>query len=252
MLNNINNKSFFLDFGQSSVKRIAYAPSFAIKAYPIELKNDLKNNLRRFNAISVREKTGIIICKDVGADAKLVLDPTLLLTKLVYDRIAITTKYRRYAFVYHVNIEKSQEIFWKECKKFNEKSGLLSIATYANPIEGITMEMLFGANYLYPTIGEWIGLIKHAEYVLTSSFHGMVFSILYHKPFAVCLRKESTFAGNDRVTDLLDSLGLKDRIITNGDQLNIILCKYINWEKIEEKLQKYRENSIDFLKYSVL
>lgn len=78
------SKAYFLDFGSSNVKRIAYAASFSLPSYPENLKRILKKQLEKFDAISVREKTGVNICRDIDVEAQLVLDPTLLLSKNDY------------------------------------------------------------------------------------------------------------------------------------------------------------------------
>ncbi len=251
LLSNPNNRSFFLDFGNRNIKRISYAPSFAVKDYPDELKKTLRKNLSRFDAISVREKTGVDICNSVGYSAKLVLDPTLLLEKNDYERIAIVPKEKDYCFIYHVNIENASELEWPRFKEYNEINKIKSYATYANPIKGIDMRMMYGADYLYPSIQEWLGMIKNAKYVLTSSFHGVVFSIVFHVPFLVYLRTETLFAGNDRIITLLDELGLNDRIVNLDKNVIQLLTTNIDWDVVELKLRALRKDSISFLRDSL-
>ena len=243
-----DNKSFFLDFGPQNIKRVSYAPSFAIEDYPPELKGKLAKQLSRFDAISVREQSGVRICKDVGYEANLVLDPTLLLTSQQYYKLAKKTAVSNYCFVYHVNISSKEELFWDKFHLYNVNHHLASVAAFANPTEGLNMEFMVGATYVYPTIEEWLGLICDAEYVLTSSFHGLVFSILFHKPFVVCLRKEELFAGNDRIITLLNLLDLKGRIVSEKMQdMAAVVSKPINWEKVDALLAHEREKSFSFL-----
>lgn len=242
-----DNKAFFLDFGKNETKRIAYAPSFALKKYPEELNCFLAEELKRISAISVRENTGVAICSKVGYKAVEVLDPTLLLKNENYTRLAKAPKCIDYVFVYHVNIGTPEELFWDDFHSYNVLHNWESLATFANPIAGKNMEFLLGAHYLYPSIEEWLGLIKNAKYILTSSFHGVVFSLLFHKPFIVCLRKESKFAGNDRVTSLLSKLGLESRVYVNGVGIDNFLDEVIDWDSVDEKLSLLRLNSMDFL-----
>lgn len=84
ILNNRNNRAFFLDFGKSETKRLAYAPSFVVNEYPTAYREDLKQLLKRFNAVSVREYSRVDICKSVGIEATKVLDPTFLLERKDY------------------------------------------------------------------------------------------------------------------------------------------------------------------------
>lgn len=243
-----DNKSFFLDFGPQNVKRIAYAPSFALNDYPAELKGELAGQLKRFDAISVREQSGVRICKDLGYEASLVLDPTLLLTSEQYKKLMKESRESNYCFVYQVNVSSKEELYWDEFSDFNRKRGISSIATFANPMYDVDMEFLEGAQYIYPSIERWLGYIYGADYVLTSSFHGVVFSILFHKPFVVCLRKESMFAGNDRVITLLEMLNLSDRIICEGSAVEEIVMRPIDWENVDAVLWQKREESLNFLR----
>lgn len=113
------------------------------------------------------------------------------------------------------------------------------------------MRILVGAEYVYPTIPQWLGWIKNAEFVLTSSFHGIIFSILFHVPFVVCLREESMYAGNDRVITLLNSLYLDDRILSSGTCIENILSKKINWIDVDTRLSALRLDSLAFLSKNI-
>ena len=88
LLDNDENQAFYLNFGDKDTKRIAYAASFGRDVYPMELNGKLHDMLAKFNAVSVREKTGINICKKVGIQAVDVLDPTLLLSVKEYVRLS--------------------------------------------------------------------------------------------------------------------------------------------------------------------
>ena len=246
-----DNRAFFLDFGPKYVKRIAYAPSFAVDDYPSELKGKLAEQLRRFDAISVREQSGVRICNEVGFNASLVLDPTLLLTAEQYKKVMKEPSVPHYCFVYQVNVSSKEELYWNAFSAYNSKKGFASVAAFANPNYDVDMEFLEGAQYVYPSIELWLGYIRNAEYVLTSSFHGVVFSILFHKPFAVCLRKESMFAGNDRVTTLLEMMNLSDRVMQDGKRVEDIIEKPIDWEKVDAILSQKRDESLAFLNNSI-
>lgn len=244
-----DNKSFYLDFGQPDTRRISYAPSFATEDYPLELKNRLAEQLSKFDAISVREQSGVRICKEVGYGASLVLDPSLLLTSEQYKVLAKKPTVSNYCFVYHVNITSKEELLWDTFRSYNDNHNLASMATFANPTDNLNMEFIDGANYVYPTIEEWLGFIQEADYVLTSSFHGLVFSILFHKPFAVCLRKEELFAGNDRIISFLNLFDLKGRIVSEElHDVDKLMSSPINWGKVDTILSHERENSFSFLK----
>ncbi|MBQ9362303.1 MAG: polysaccharide pyruvyl transferase family protein [Bacteroidaceae bacterium] len=250
LLSNPNNRTFFLDFGFPETRRIAYAPSFAVEKYPEDLNEELARQLKRFQAISVREQSGVEICRNVGYDAKLVLDPTLLLTGWHYkwlSRESSTPLPSRFMFVYHVNITDPDILYWEKFREYNRQGGLRQIAVHANGENEENIEILKDAEYWYPTIQDWIRLMANSRYVLTSSFHGMIFSILLHKPFFVCLRPEGLFAGNGRIATLLSLLGLEDRIVSEGSDIGKILGRGIHWWDIDKKLKRLRKDSVRWL-----
>lgn len=250
-LRNPDNRVWFLDFGKEQTLRIAYAPSFAVKEYPTELHDELTRQLSRLDAVSVRESSGIDICKAHSrSDAMLVVDPTMLAPTSIYKYIISPTDRQNYCFIYHVNVLSADNIHWSECKTYNKNKGLSTIATFANPQEGTDMEFVDGAEYIYPTIGEWLGHIASCTYLLTSSFHGVVFAIIFHRPFIACLRPETTFAGNGRITTLLENLGL-DHLIAPIDKSidpDSILSMPIDWDEVDRRLEAMRNSSIDFLR----
>ena len=252
-----NNATFYLDFGCPEVLRISYAPSFALNAYPEEQNSLLAEHLKRFDAISTREKTGVEICKKAGREATWVVDPTMLLNGEYYRQLAaesVTPLPDDYAFVYHVNIKKDDLPCWSLFRQYNTANGLPALAVHANG-EGQPkdeVEFLSGdATYLYPTIQDWIRLIDGSRYVLTTSFHGMLFAIMLHKPFFVSLRPQSMFAGNDRITDILAELGLTGRIVTPETDVAAMLQQSIDWEAVDRKMGALREHSLGFLKHSL-
>ena len=115
-----DNKSFFLDFGPQNTKRISYAPSFALEDYPSELKEKLAEQLRKFDAISVREQSGVRICKEMGYEASLVLDPTLLLMSEQYKDLMKQPPVSNYCFAYHVNVTSKEELYWDGFLDYNK------------------------------------------------------------------------------------------------------------------------------------
>lgn len=249
-----NNATFYLDFGQPEVLRVSYAPSFALNSYPEEQNSLLAEHLKRFNAISTREKTGLEICKKVGYEATWVVDPTMLLSGDYYRQLgaeSITPLPDDYAFVYHVNIKKDDLPCWPQFSQYNTVKGLSALAVHANGEEQPKDEVEFlseDATYRYPTIQEWIRMIDGSRYVLTTSFHGMLFAIMLHKPFFVSLRPQSMFAGNDRITDILSELGLTDHIVTPETNVAEMLKQKIDWEVVDRKLAALREQSMDYLR----
>lgn len=245
-----DHQIFFLDFGSRRTMRISYAPSFALEKYPADLMPKLSEQLSHFDAISVREQEGVEICREAGFDAELVLDPTLLLTKEQYEPLMRESAAKMpsgFSFVYQVNVASPEELLWDSFRSYNQARGYNTIAVHANGTSDAEMEFLDGAEYAYPNIQEWLCYISSSEYVLTSSFHGMAFAIIFHKPFAVCLRKSSMFAGNGRILTLLKALGLESRIAAVDKDVAQVLEAEIDWQAVDARLEKLRANSLDYL-----
>ena len=99
-----------------------------------------------------------------------------------------------------------------------------------------------------PSIESWLFDINSANFIVTDSFHGMVFSILFHKPFVVIVNGKR---GAERFQNLLSLLSLDERLLTSIDNLKVILEKNINWEIVDAKLNSLREKSLEFLTNSL-
>lgn len=247
LLDKNENQAMFLNFGSNNIKRIAYAPSFSMPSYPKKLKTKLKENLKRFNSLSVREQAGVEICKDLGFDTQLVVDPTILIRREDYLKIASKDNYGTYIYLYYLNITRSDEIEWKQLHGFAEKFNIKIIATPSSGyIQG--RELFDGVEYKYASIPQWINLINNAKLVVTTSFHGVVFCILNHTPFIYFSLKGKFARGNNRVINLCNMLGLSDRIWNNTSSYECLSRQNIKWENVDKKLDVYRLKSIDFLK----
>lgn len=251
MLDNINSRAFYLDFGKPDIKRIAYAPSFVVKEYPAAYREELRSLLLRFDAVSTREYSGLEICKSVGIEATRVLDPTFLLEPDDYlSLIGEPVEKRRQIFIYCLNISFPEQIRWAELKKYAEDNDLKVIVT---PSQGyFSADELFGndVEYLYATPQQWLQTIAESELVVTPSFHCVAISIILGTPFVYVPLKGAYESGNARILDLLKDLQLEDRVLREE-------AKYSDFslsEKIEMggHLNGIREASMNFLKTALL
>ncbi|MBO4840476.1 MAG: polysaccharide pyruvyl transferase family protein [Bacteroidaceae bacterium] len=241
------SKAFFLDFGKRKVKRISYAASFSFDAYPKTIQNKLAHSLSAFNSISVRESTGVKICKDVGYEAELVVDPTLLLQFDEYLKIfSISNAARKGIYVYVLNIRKADEIGWEELKNYAERTGEELKITPASGYFA-AQELFEEARYEYSQIPQWISNIANARLVVTTSFHGIVFCLLAHTPFVYVPLKGEYSRGNNRVLDLFDYLGVKSGIYNEGFEYSTFNSTHIDWANIDKKIDSLRRKSLDFL-----
>lgn len=215
--------SYFLNFAPNDKIIASYAASFGVMRYNESLKNDLKKYLKRFDFISVRENSGLDILHDIGINnACVVPDPTLLLSKEDYKKfITDNDKNYKYAFVYMLH------------GKFDDASDVIEFARRS------------GQNIVVSTdegIEEWLSNIYYSEHVITNSFHGIVFSIIFQRPFTAVLIEGSGM--NDRIITLLEKLGLNNRIYRKNMQ---ITEQTDDMNQINYKLKKYRDSGKQYI-----
>ena len=254
LLDNNENQAFFLNFGKRNIKRIAYAASFGRDIYPIELNVQLHNMLTKFSAISVREKTGIDICTKVGIQAIDVLDPTLLLSMKEYTSIIETPtniNNEDFFYTYSLNITSEEDLCWKELTQYASKQNLKSISTTSSGYFS-GRELCSKTQYVYATIPQWLGYIQNAQFVATTSFHGVVFCLILHTNFIYFPLKGKHSRSNSRVISLLNSLGLMEKVFNSQKSIEQVIEQPIAWEKVDAKLEIMRNNSIRFLKNNLL
>lgn len=238
-------KSYFLDFipANSHTKKIAYAASFGKDYWEgINDEKEINKLLSDFTAISVREKSGIDICKNTFHidNVQHVLDPTLLHEKEFYLEminkydLSKTPKKKLVTYVLDESVEKRQII------QYYQKE--LAIAeSETRHLRGFNSE-----KYTY-TVPEWVNSIAHADFVITDSFHGMVFSIIFEKQFIVIGNKDR---GLERFTSLLSSLNLENYLITNKKTANNEIVS-IDYVIVNNLLSDLREKSNLFLEKSL-
>lgn len=171
---------YFLDWVSKGKKCIAYAPSFG--GFQLSKTNSkiLKFYLSKFDVVTVREKSGVDICKLLGReDVQLVLDPTFLLSKDDYRLLYKSTQTKPvndYIFLYLLGnkIDFDVKDVFEWAARYNLE---VKYVSSQGRVDSFKKE--------YPTIEDWIQLIENAKYVITNSFHGMAFSIIMNAPFIV-------------------------------------------------------------------
>lgn len=232
--------NFFLDFVHSdSVKRISYAASFGKDTWqgtPDETAI-VKQLLAKFSTITVRENTGVKLCKELfDANAANVLDPTLLLNSCDYNSVLSAPRMKSTLTTYILD---STEEKTNTINRISEDKNLSIISLY--PKKCITY---------YKSVYYWLESIRDAKYVIVDSFHGMVFSIIFHKNFAVMANSKR---GMTRFTSLLSQLGLEDRLTSDYsyESINRILSTEIDYNHVDCKLKEMRLYSLTILKDSL-
>ncbi|MCM1312628.1 MAG: polysaccharide pyruvyl transferase family protein [Bacteroides sp.] len=243
------NKFFNLLFVDDSVRKVAYASSFGVSVIPKFQRKETGYFLDRFYKIGVREERGKEIV-DVLSNQKaiVVADPTMLLcAKEWEDEIYKDTDRKEsepYIFCYFLGTNFEAR---KAAELLKMKTGY-KIITLRHMDEYYASDETFGdfAPYDVDPNG-FLRLIHDAEYVLTDSFHCSAFSIQFHKQFMTFYRfaQGCKTGRNSRIDSLFNVLGIKRERIFNGDIMQI--CNPVEWDAIDDKLKKLRNESIEFL-----
>ena len=244
--------AYFLAFGSNKTRRISYAASFGMTHYPEAFKPILKNELKRFSHISVREADGIQICNDVGYKAEQVLDPTFLLNPSIYISLLNPSPVYsgKYAYLYILNVLSSSDIKWEIISPLLKEISIQPIMTISSGC--LQAKELFNVdNYCYATPEEWLTNIYYSELVITTSFHGVAFSLIFHKNFIFFPLKNKFSRGNNRVYDLLNKVGLLEKIISDKTDLKRAIEIPIYWQNVENHLNKLREQSEYYLTHAL-
>lgn len=235
---------YFSFLKKTKIKRLSYAASFGIDEldYPIQLKNECRLLLNDFCAISVREKSATNILKNefkIHPDKiSFVLDPTLLLEPSIYISLFdnnFQKTQQRYLFTYILDNDNDKVEFINEVQAYL-KIGKLALRAQTGDITQLTP---------IAYVEEWLSKIYYADFVITDSFHGAVFSIIFNKPFLIYGNPER---GITRFASLLSIFELENRYIDNKKQFSSsILRDGIKWETINKKRKTLQEESISFL-----
>lgn len=233
------DKNYFLEFAPRDKKCITYAASFGKNKISNNLTQNIKNLTDKYKKILVREKSAVEYLRQNGIhNVELVLDPTLLLDKGQWEKFAEKeNKLKKpYILIYQLHHDKKFEKYVKNVEK------KLNIPVYrVNP--SIYFALKPGKFIYLPTPAEFLGLIKEAECILTDSFHGTVFSILFNKKFVDFIPNVT----GTRITSLLSTLGLEDRIINDENNMDIIKNE-VDYFKVNNILEKERLKSQGLLR----
>ena len=246
--------SFFLEFCEIlrlPGRRIAYAASFGVNTKEFALKDieRFKTLAEKFNAISVREDCGIRLCEEYfHLSVEKALDPTLLLDRVEYEDIINKDCSKGWQgcgglLVYILDMEESKQ------GVINKISSLIDEHPYYLMGQEINNSKTNEKASPYPSVGDWMNSFKSAKFVVTDSFHGCIFSIIFNKPF---LAIGNVSRGLSRFTSLLSMLGLENRLISAYDEVSEgIVFDEINWSEIDAIIKLWREKSINFLANSI-
>ena len=243
--------AMFLSFARDvNVKRIAYAASFGTDNWEFtpEMTSLCAPLARKFDLVTVREDSGVKLCKDhLGVEASHVLDPTMLITKEDYIRLVETEKEPQSAgtlFNFILDPDKTKTVFIKRVADEMNLKPFQVLPKYQ--AETRTKEDVKKRieGCVYPGVTTWLRAFMDAEMTIVDSFHGMVFSILFNKPFWVIGNADR---GLSRFTSLLKIFNLEYRLLDVSELERVDYSSLIDWDNVNSILEKKREESKELL-----
>ena len=235
----------FLDFVKSQ-KKIAYAASISRDSLTKREQHILKPLIDDFDYVSLREERGKeLLDSFCSTDCTVVLDPTMLVESSIWHRL---TQKRviseKYVFCYFLGDDiKIRE----EARSFATYKGLELVTIPLLKKENLVVDESYDyVSFIEASPVDFLNLVRYAEYVVTDSFHAVVFSLIFNRPFFVTGREMFGHAANSRLSTLLGYFDLTARM-SFSDKLVDIIDDPIDYTYIEKKLSLLRQNSEDFL-----
>lgn len=241
------NPKYYLSFIQDnrSIVKIAFSASFGNSLWECNetTTNSFKASVETFKAVSVREISGVELCKKyLGIDATWTLDPTMLLPldryELLFSKQKVCSPYI-YMYILGYDYPKTVNII-----KSVERKADVQIRKFH-----LTRNKILKRIRKTLSIGDWLSFIHNSEMLITDSFHGCVFAIIFNVPFYVIPNERG---GNARIDSLLKLFELTDRLLTKPiKEYEDLKKNNINWSKINSILKENKELSMNFLKRSI-
>ncbi|WP_150299121.1 polysaccharide pyruvyl transferase family protein [Pseudomonas profundi] len=239
-----NIYNYFVDFLETELPVISYAASFGVDHWEYSERQTQKcrSLVAKFAAISVREESAVSLCKDnLGVKAVVVLDPTLLLSRENYEsllEVQDTPGRGKGVFLYILDptAEKNEIV--------SSVSSSLGLETFeCGPQHLVDTRSRYQPDK-YPSVERWIGSFRDADFVVTDSFHGCVFSLIFRKPFVVVANHDR---GAARFNSLLKLFNLTSRLVDIDTNLNNVIIEDINWGDVELRWAELREHSLRYI-----
>lgn len=240
---------YLLSFVPIGKKKIAYSASLGQCQLHKSIQNEFKKALLQFDAISIREKNGVEFITEL-LDNKIkiyhTVDPTLLLPQEKYKEIIepIIVQDKEYICSYILaELDKENEKIINYVKRTLD----INIINLRNPDTCVNIR---NSKNIIVTPKQWLNYILNSKIVICCSFHAVVFSLLFHKPFIVISPPSfKSKGGNMRINSLLNDLGLNNHIINtfNKKDIDTILSSSIEWDEIDKIINQKKEFSSNFL-----
>lgn len=227
---------YLQDFVSINSKKITMAASFAVDKKTLlnetdtQILENMKISLKSFDFISVREKSGVEICKELfNVDAEWIIDPVFIIDKSNYNELIknSTQNFSNKIVSYVLDPHKEYNKVYKHLeKKYNRK--------------------IIKTAYSDISVENWLASIKNCEFLITDSFHGMCFAIIFNKPF-ICITNQKR--GATRFESILEMLNIENQCINNINEIYEKDCIFkVDYEKVNRRIEEEAQRGLNFLK----
>ena len=223
-------KSFLMDFVPQNSKKIVFAASFGVdkeqflKETPAEIINEIKKSLNSFDFISVREKSGVEICRDVfGIVAEWIIDPVFILNKSKYE-----------------------DILEKSTADYSNKIVAHLVANSDKKIDSSQGNQVVNLHTTNISVEEWLKAIKTCKLLIADSYHAICFAIIFNKPFIVITRQKHA---SSRFDSIFEMLGIENQCVNSIEEIYERDCVFkIDWDAVNRRIEEERRRGLKFLK----
>lgn len=229
---------YFLGFDKGGGRKVAYSPSFGISSFSDSFEKDIAQYLKDFDFLSCREQSGSdFIAKIIGKEIPTLLDPVTLLSKEQWSSLA-KSSYNGKGYIFVYNLNGGYDLI-HYANLLKQKVGLRIICLASN----ITHFYNVDSQIYNAGPAEFLGYIRDAKYVITDSFHGTMFSLIFNKKFSTLISTPST---SSRITNILGKLELQDHISFSPTEIDFesISKNYsVDFEKLSNASKIYLRKS---------
>lgn len=228
---------YYLGFDKGNGKKVAYAPSFGISKFDDTITQKIEGYVKDFDFLSCREPAGAEYLSSIaGHEVPVVVDPVLLHDSDEWDKVAVCPKMKsNYIFIYDLN---GADNLIKIAKKVQKKTKLPIVCLTRNRLKLYPVDkQIYDAGP-----AEFVGWIKDASYVVTDSFHGTVFSLIFSKQFFTFIALERT---SSRIRSILAKVGLDNRIVTKDGLNGFDFSTYNRYDSVD--LQQLSSSSKHYI-----
>ena len=229
---------YYANYNCMRQKSVSYAASFGDPHFTEETLKTLNERLNNFKALGIRENSMIPYVKDhTEAPVQKVLDPTLLLERSDYDTIASPKQHEKPYLLLYARRHNPKMTEYAEKLAIEKGLEIVEISLRAEKAE--RHRMFYEAG-----VEEFLSLVKYADYIVTNSFHGMIFSVIYQRPFIIFSREQC----DNKIAELLELFGINDRLFVSGNEPE---PKTIDFKQVKKNIEIEKVKSIDFLKQTI-